>query len=151
MLFGLERFTSKFGNPNAAKIVYAEDEKEEEEEHEDEKEEDEKEEEHEEEDEDDDDRRRSNTTTNTQEEQQEVVTENVIEYIEVPNEKVVEEEIPIIKKVYKWVVDLGFDRDTDGDKLVDALDPHPDMPGQDDIHFIEDSDKNQNGVIDSFE
>ena len=77
---------------------------------------------------------------------------------------------PVIKYVY--VTDPGYDRDTDGDKIVDALDPNPKInevdlftdddkdsvpnaydkyPNEDDFLYIEFTDNNNNGIIDDIE
>ncbi len=78
--------------------------------------------------------------------------------------------VPVI--TYVWVTDPGYDRDTDGDGLVDAIDPDPTIdqakfftdtdgdsvpdawdlyPDQDDLLYTEDTDANHNGILDSFE
>ncbi len=77
---------------------------------------------------------------------------------------------PIVR--YVTVVDPGFDRDTDGDLLVDALDPDPTIKqqefftdddgdsvpnaldkhkGEDDLVYISFEDTNNNGILDSLE
>jgi len=90
--------------------------------------------------------------------------ETVEEYI------VVEEPAPIIS--YITVFDAGYDKDTDGDSLVDALDPNPTVkesqfftdddkdgisnaydtfPNEDDFLYLEFIDENANGLIDDLE
>ncbi len=77
---------------------------------------------------------------------------------------------PVIR--YITIVDPGFDVDSDGDKLVDALDPNPnipeqnfftdddddgvpnvsdDHPGEDDYLYLTFEDQNRNGILDSLE
>ncbi len=123
-------------------IAYADD-------HEDE--EDEEEHEDEDDDDDDDDEKSSNT-------------EETVEY------ETVEE--PIIVQTTTVVVSQGFDVDTDGDKLVDKIDPNPTIleielftdddldgvpnaydhfQGEDDYTFVEFVDTNSNGIVDDLE
>jgi hypothetical protein len=73
---------------------------------------------------------------------------------------------------YTSEIALGYDIDTDGDKLVDAIDPDPRIPqtefftdddndkvanafdkykGEDDLKYIDFEDKNNNGIMDSLE
>ena len=145
-------------------ISYAEDEEDEDREDEDHDEEDEEDErEEEDEDREDDDR-----------EEYEVIT---YETVEIPqNETIIYTEVPAeqFENVVRYIsiVDLGFDVDTDGDKLVDALDPDPTIPqqqlytdgdgdsvpdaydryaGKDDYSYQEFADANNNGILDLFE
>lgn len=71
-----------------------------------------------------------------------------------------------------WVYDPGYNIDTDGDGLVDAIDPDPNVkqtlfftdsdsdgvadafdvyPGEDDFTYTNDTDVNGNGIVDSME
>ncbi len=86
--------------------------------------------------------------------------------------KQIEELIEASKPVFVTQIDAGYDVDTDGDGLVDALDPNPTVhqklyftdtdndsipdfldkfPNKDDLTQVEDTDKNSNGIIDSYE
>jgi hypothetical protein len=146
---GLGKVFHAYFNHGYSYIVRAEDD-EEEDEHEEEDEEDEEddEDEHEEEDE-------------YYEEEYEIIYEEVpVEYYPVP------------QVTYVWVTDEGYDVDSDGDILVDAIDPNPFIhqselftdsdgdsvpdaydiyPGEDDYYYIEDFDDNNNGILDSYE
>lgn len=136
-------------------LVFAEDEEDHEEKEED-HEKDEDEEEHEEEDEHDDGSGYSTEEVYVTEE----AGEEYVDMVLAP------------QVTYVWVVDAGYDVDSDGDELVDALDPHPDVderllftdsdgdtvpdahdlwPDEDDYLYIEDFDENHNGVLDSHE
>jgi len=91
----------------------------------------------------------------------------------------VTEEVPVEKEVmlepvtiYKDVVEEGYAVDSDGDELVDAIDPDPNVkqqeyftdsdgdgipnlydayPDEDDFLYIETLDANDNGVLDVYE
>jgi len=77
---------------------------------------------------------------------------------------------PVVRNI--TLVDPGFDKDTDGDGIVDALDPNPQIPekvfytdsdndgvadafdiyeGEDDFLYTEFMDTNSNGILDSLE
>lgn len=77
-----------------------------------------------------------------------------------------------IQQTQQIVTDPAYTTDTDGDGLVDAIDPNPTIPqpaffsdsdgdtipdafdahpGEDDLSFVQDIDKNGNGILDSFE
>jgi len=137
--------TNLLANSSISK-VFAEDDDEEEDESEDEDEEDD-------EDEDDDEERNNNSQE-----------EYTYETVTVPAEK------PIVK--YVPVVALEYRTDTDGDGLVDAIDPNPTIseyklftdddldsvanawdkyPGEDDFSYIDYLDANNNGITDDLE
>lgn len=142
-------------------VIFAEDDEDEDEDHEDE--------EDEEDDHDDDDDRYK------EEDDDEQKIEYIIEEV-VPNKttlgpaQTTTTTKPVIR--YITIVDPGFDVDTDGDKLVDALDPNPTIPeqdfftdddddgvpnisdehpGEDDYLYLTFEDENFNGILDSLE
>ncbi len=86
------------------------------------------------------------------------------------NSKPIIEIMPVYKTIITY--DPGYGQDTDGDKLVDAIDPNPTViesefftdddkdgvpnafdehKGEDDFKYKVDSDSNNNGVLDSYE
>jgi hypothetical protein len=118
---------------------------------------------HEEEDEDDED--------DDDEHDEDDHKEDEVEYEEVVVYESAEPPPPPEKR-YITITDPGYNIDTDGDKLVDALDPDPQVPqqdyftdsdgdsvpdaldeyqGEDDFKYIEFEDNNLNGVIDVLE
>lgn len=147
--------------------IFAEHE-DEEDEHEDEEEDHEDEEDEEDDHDDDDDRYQTK-------EDDEQKIEYIIEEV-VPNKttlgpaQTTTTTKPVIR--YITIVDPGFDVDSDGDKLVDALDPNPTIPeqdfftdddddgvpnvsdehpGEDDYLYLTFEDENLNGILDSLE
>lgn len=137
-------------------IAYANHDEPEEDEHEDE------EDEHEEEDEDEHE-------DYEEYEQTEYVEYTVYSGSEVPTNTLITE-VPVT--TYVTVVDSGYDIDTDGDGLVDAIDPHPSTPevllytdsdndsvpdandaypDEDDFLYIMFEDVNENGILDFLE
>lgn len=95
--------------------------------------------------------------------------ESYYETVTVPSPKVTTQQ-PQIRYIY--VTDVGYDRDTDGDKIVDALDPNPtiseydlftddDNDGipnahdkykdEDDFLYADFIDANNNGILDELE
>jgi len=103
---------------------------------------------------------------------EQTVEEETYEFIEVP----VENETNAIEEstsaVYTTTIEAGYDKDSDGDKLVDALDPNPTIPEQDfftdtdndsipdvldeypnedDFLYVDFVDTNANGIADEFE
>jgi hypothetical protein len=85
------------------------------------------------------------------------------------------EEIPVteeLETVQVLTIDPSFKKDTDGDKLVDAIDPHPEASellyftdtdedgvadaydkysDEDDFYYMTYTDENENGISDYFE
>ncbi len=124
-------------------------------------EDDEDEEDHEEDEEDDED------------EEDEDDHDDDYEYVQTPvkTQEPVTEYIPeTVQNV--WVPAVGYDIDSDGDLLVDAIDPHPTIDerklftdsdgdtvadaydmydGSDDFLYVIDADENNNGILDSYE
>ena len=138
---------------NIKAFVHAEDE---EEEHE--------EEEHEEEEDDDDDDKKPSSSSSSSSS-----SSNKSSSSKPKETKVVVEET-----IYKTITvyEPGYDVDTDGDKLVDAIDPDPlvsqleyftdsdndgvpnvldEHKGEDDFKYKPDTDTNNNGILDSYE
>lgn len=171
-LFGVFNFLLKSAFLND--YVYARSESDYEEEDKEDSHED-KEDEHEEEDEDD---HKSNDDTTEYEYEEYVVyttPENPVQTSTKTSESKpvttqVVETVPVI--TYVTVVDNGYNVDTDGDGLVDALDPNPEVhqkefftdsdgdgvadaydryPGEDDFHYIQFQDDNNNGILDFLE
>jgi|GEM_PF-1431420 len=98
--------------------------------------------------------------------------EDSSEYEQQSEEVVMYESLELPAPIYKKVVDPGYDADTDGDGLVDAIDPNPlihqkdfytdsdgdSVPdaldthqGDDDFSFVEFTDTNSNGINDLLE
>lgn len=92
------------------------------------------------------------------------------EYLTVPSSNFLAED-DAVPTVYT-TIDWGYDKDSDGDKLVDAIDPNPTIPqselftdddgdsvpnandahkGEDDYLYQEFEDVNQNGIADFLE
>jgi hypothetical protein len=136
-------------------VAHAEDDEDDEDEHN----EDHEDHEDEEEDEDDEDEHKSSSTTSSSKSSSSK-----------PKEKTVVVEEPVYQVV--TVIEAGYDIDTDGDRLVDAIDPDPlvkqseyftdddndgipnafdEHKGEDDFLYKYDSDQNANGILDSYE
>lgn len=165
----LNSFVTKiipFGKTNF--VVHAEDEEEHEEDHEDKEE---HEEDHEDEDHEDEDEHRS-SNNDTQYVEYVVYEGKEIPTYENSQPQTITETVtvPVIKTI--TVIDDGYDIDTDGDLLVDAIDPHPEIhekllftdtdndgvpdatdayPDEDDFLYILFPDENQNGISDFLE
>lgn len=94
-------------------------------------------------------------------------------YVSTPIEEVVETPAETLTGInYVKVIDAGYDRDTDDDLLVDAIDPNPTIPqkelytdddadgvpnaydahpGEDDFLYLDYTDENNNGILDLLE
>lgn len=169
-LFLLSYSTLRFDLLSFAKptVIFAE-EDDDDKEKEDEKEDDDEDDREDKEDDDDDDDRYK--TQDDDEQKIEYIIEEVV-----PNKttlgpaQTTTTTKPVIR--YITIVDPGFDVDSDGDKLVDALDPNPNIPeqdfftdddddgvpnvsdehpGEDDYLYLTFEDQNRNGVLDSLE
>lgn len=133
-------------------VVHAEDD--------DDEHEDEDEEEHEEDDDDDDEKYKDRVSTSS----------NSNKSSSKPEEKTETVEEPVYRTI--TIIEQGYNVDTDGDRLVDALDPDPQIKqseyfsdddndgvpnavdehkGEDDFLYKYDSDQNSNGILDSYE
>ena len=98
---------------------------------------------------------------------EEITIETITEEVDTPENII---GTPITKTVN--LIEQGYNIDTDGDKLVDALDPDPAVPqweyytdddgdtvpnvkdkhkDEDDLLYFDFSDENNNGIIDLFE
>lgn len=118
------------------------------------------------EDEDDEDEEDDDDEDDDDDDDEEYEEEVVYEVVEIPVVPV-----PVTPR-YITVIDSGYDIDTDGDKLVDAIDPHPTIneyelftdddndgvpnatdqyKGENDFLFVDFTDTNNNGILDSFE
>lgn len=156
ILFGLLQVSHIPYINNTLTQVFADDDNDEDE-HEDE---DDEEDEEEFEDEDDED---------YEDDEYEEKTIYVTEYVTLAPEETLE---PVSVPVYKTIVDPGYNIDTDGDGLVDAIDPDPQVhqkrfytdtdgdsmpdafdvnPNVDDFYLLDEADSNGNGIIDSYE
>lgn len=151
-------FTSKYNSSSLGKSnVYAE------------YEEDEDDEDAHEEDEDDEDEHEEDDDDEYEDRTQETIYEYVIyEGEEIPD--MYADTVPVVTDVI--VVDVGYNIDSDGDDLVDALDPNPNInekllftdsdedgvpdatdayPGEDDFLYLLFEDSNSNGISDFLE